>query len=224
MAKTLGQALPLSGPLWGQWRQHLRRSAPLWLYVLVTLTRVICCRVSEVLALRACDFQWRRHRVRIKALKGGKEMLKWIISFSRASLQRLRDNGLVARRKCQAGARGQVTVREEWKWPRGDALLFESEGRPGKPRTKDVVSHAIVCARKTFQAERIDRSRIRPHSGRHRMIQDMKVSGVADHVGMAHARIKCVKTLYTLFFVSSWGTCGVFFLLWSCMTFRIAAS
>ena len=26
------------------------------------------------------------------------------------------------------------------------------------------------------------------------MIQDMKASGVADHVGMAHARIKCVKT------------------------------
>ncbi|OLQ03028.1 hypothetical protein AK812_SmicGene14072 [Symbiodinium microadriaticum] len=148
----------------------------------------------DVLALRACDFNWRSHRVRIKALKGGKEVLKWIISSSRASLQRLRDKGLVVRRKRQAGARGQVTVREEWKWPRGDALLFESEGRPGKPRTKDVVSHAIVRARKTFQAEHIDRSRIRSHSGRHRMIQDMKASGVADHVGMAHARIKSVKT------------------------------
>ena len=187
MGKALGQALALSGPLWGQWRQH-------WLYVLVTLTHVLCCRVSEVLALRGCDFQWRSHRVRIKALKGGKEVLKWMISSARASLQRLRENGLVARRKRQAGARGQVTVREEWKWPRGDALLFPSSGRPGKPMTKDVVSHAIVRARKTFEAQHIDRSRIRSHSGRHRMIQDLKASGVADHVGMAHARTKCVKT------------------------------
>ena len=136
MAKALGQALPLSGPLWGQWRQHLRRSAPLWLYVLATLTHVLRCRVSEVLALRACDFQWRNHRVRIKALKGGKEVFKWIISSSRASLQRLRDKGLVARRKCQAGARGQVTVRDEWNWPRGDALLSHPRAEQASRRPK----------------------------------------------------------------------------------------
>lgn len=62
--------------------------------------------------------------------------------------------------------------------------------------SKDAVAHAIVRARKTFEPPpglNVDTSRIRSHSGRHRMINDLKASGVSTEVGMMHSRIKSHK-------------------------------
>lgn len=67
--RKLGQASPLHGPLWNQWCQHLLRIGPSWLYMVVTLSHMLCCRVTEVLALRAGDFNFRHGTVRIKPLK-----------------------------------------------------------------------------------------------------------------------------------------------------------
>jgi hypothetical protein len=73
MGKRLGQAAALHGPLWGMWRRHLLNSSPCWLYVAVTLTHILCCRISEVLALRKEDFDFRNKQVKIAALKRGPE-------------------------------------------------------------------------------------------------------------------------------------------------------
>lgn len=62
--------------------------------------------------------------------------------------------------------------------------------------TKDVVAHAIVRARKSFVTPpglSVDTNRIRSHSGRHRMINDMKSSQISVEVGMIHSRIKSHK-------------------------------
>ena len=64
--------------------------------------------------------------------------------------------------------------------------------------TKDIVSHAIVRARQTFEAPGVDVTRIRSHSGRHRSIADLKSANVPPAIGMAHARIQTTK-VYDLY-------------------------
>ena len=73
MAKRLGSATALHGALWEQWRQHLLRTSTCWLYVAVSLTHILCCRISEVLALQRKDFDFKRRRVKVKALKRSPE-------------------------------------------------------------------------------------------------------------------------------------------------------
>ena len=98
-----------------------------------------------------------------------------------------------------AGARGFEKLKDDWKWPKdhGD-YLFPSSWSPICPRNKDVISHAIVKSRKTFQTTP-DQGLVHPetigsHSGRHRMVNDMKNAGVSMEVGMAFSRIKDKKT------------------------------
>ena len=66
---TLGQAATLTGKLWDCWRQHLLRTSPTWLWVAVTLTHILCARITEVLSLKASDFNWKANCVTIRALK-----------------------------------------------------------------------------------------------------------------------------------------------------------
>lgn len=60
--------------------------------------------------------------------------------------------------------------------------------------TKDVVCHAIAKARKTFDHPDIENKSIRSHSGRHRMINDIKYSSIPEDAGMLFARIRDKKT------------------------------
>ena len=98
-----------------------------------------------------------------------------------------------------AGARGFEKLKDDWKWPKdhGD-YLFPSSWSPICPRNKDVISHAIVKSRKTFQTTPdqglVHPETIRSHSSRHRMVNDMKNAGVSMEVGMAFSRIKDKKT------------------------------
>ena len=98
-----------------------------------------------------------------------------------------------------AGARGFEKLKDDWKWPKdhGD-YLFPSSWSPICPRNKDVISHAIVKSRKTFQTTPdqglVHPETIRSHSGRHRMVNDMKNAGVSMEVGMAFSLIKDKKT------------------------------
>ena len=57
---------------------------------------------------------------------------------------------------------------------------------------KDAVCHSIAKARKLFHCD-IDGS-VRSHSGRHRMINDLKASSIPSDAGMMFARIKDKKT------------------------------
>jgi len=67
--KKLGQAATMKGKLWDKWRQHILKSSSTWLWVALTLTHVLCARISEVLALKASDFNWRGQCVSIRSLK-----------------------------------------------------------------------------------------------------------------------------------------------------------
>lgn len=75
--RKLGQAEALHGKLWKQWTQHILSVGPSWLYVAVTLTHMLCARISEVLALQAKDFNFRHRHVRIKPLKRQPEVGNW---------------------------------------------------------------------------------------------------------------------------------------------------
>ena len=102
-----------------------------------------------------------------------------------------------------AGARGFEKLKDDWKWPKdhGD-YLFPSSWSPICPRNKDVISDAIVKSRKTFQTTPdqglVHPETIRSHSGRHRMVNDMKIAGVSMEVGMAFSRIKDKKNVFEL--------------------------
>ena len=65
----LGQAATMSGKLWNQWRNHILKTCPTWLWVAISLTHMLCARITEVLSLRNQDFHWATRRVTIRALK-----------------------------------------------------------------------------------------------------------------------------------------------------------
>ena len=114
-------------------------------------------------------------------------------------LRRLRDVGATQKRHRNSGIRGVEKVTDGWKWPSGSGdYLFPSVRNPNIPKTKDLVSHAITRARKSFQPTIKDGlvhpETIRSHSGRHRMVNDLKNAGVSMEVGMAYARIRDKKT------------------------------
>ena len=93
------------------------------------------------------------------------------------------------------GMRGQERICDHWKWPsRASGFLFPSKYKPGRPMSKDVVSHAIVKARRSFNLPCVNTESIRSHSGRHRFINDMKMCNVPCEVGMLQSRIKDFKT------------------------------
>lgn len=116
------------------------------------------------------------------------------------TLRKLRAKGKSYKRTVNCGARGVKKFQDEWKWPSPGSgqYLFPNQWGTG-PTSKYVVCHAIAKARKSFkppknQAAMLEPHRIRSHSGRHRMINDMKTSGVATDAAMTYARIKHKKT------------------------------
>ena len=102
------------------------------------------------------------------------------------------------RRRVQCGSRGCQMITDSWKWPKtNDGLLFPAPRANGKPRKKDVVCHLICKIRKTFVPPpgcNLVLQSIRSHSGRHRMINDMKASEASCETAMGFARIRDKKT------------------------------
>lgn len=81
---------------------------------------------------------------------------------------------------------------DHWKWPQPGGYLFPS-ARTGSCMKKDAVCHSIVKARKSFEGDIDDPTKVRSHSGRHRMINDLKTSSVPPDAGMMFARIRDKK-------------------------------
>ena len=114
------------------------------------------------------------------------------------TLHRLRKQGKSRRRTRECGSRGKKQFKDSWTWPSGNAFLFPNRAGTGHIE-KDCVCHAITKARKTFvppanHAAMLEPRRIRSHSGRHRMINDLKNNGIPCEAGMTYARIKDKKT------------------------------
>ena len=106
-------------------------------------------------------------------------------------LQSLKKKGVKRKHTRNCGARGSVTFVDHWEWPKPGAYLFPSQRTSGRVK-KDAVCHSIVKARKSFDRD-IDTTKVRSHSGRHRMINDMKSSSIPPEAGMMFARIKDKK-------------------------------
>lgn len=125
------------------------------------------------------------------------EVKKIMLSSCLKLLRRLRDHGSSRKKTKSWGACGQRTFKDAWTWPKNGSFLFPNREGTG-PMTKDIVCHNITKVRKSFRAPPgsvlLDPATIRSHSGRHRMINDLKFSGVPCDAAMQYARIKNKRT------------------------------
>ena len=126
------------------------------------------------------------------------QVKKMLLSATLPALRSLRTKGKSRRRTRKFGSRGRVVFTDVWRWPKGNDFLFPNRAGDGHVQ-KDTVCHAIVKARKSFVAPinlatMLEPNRIRSHSGRHRMINDLKNNGIPCEAGMTYARIKDKKT------------------------------
>ena len=122
------------------------------------------------------------------------QVKKCILSAVLSRLQTLKTKGVKKTRRKHCGARGMQKVVDNWAWPAaGEGYLFPSS-RTGGHLKKDAVCHRIVQVRKSFDCSLIDTTQVRSHSGRHRMINDMKSCSIPMEAGMQFARIRDKKT------------------------------
>lgn len=192
---SLGKANPLPGPLWNLWLQHVLLKGPTWLHVALLLTHVLCCRITEILKLRKCDIDFKRGSVWVAALKNGRAMVKHVLKPAMAKLRHLRDHGVAKMRTQKKGMMGTVREMDRWKFPvEQDSYLFPAIRSDCHTRhiNKNTVCRAISRIRSSFDPPKslfVQPKSIRSHSGRHRMVNDMKRCGVPDGTAMHFARI-----------------------------------
>ena len=191
----LGKASCMPGGLWPAWLKHLLAVGPTWLYVASILCHTLCLRITEALRLVKSDFDWQRRRVRVRGMKRQPEVHKHILKSVLPKLRQLRHKGVKRQRERNKGVLGIQKEWDSWAWPeREDELLFPSERADcGTPhRNKDTACKAVARARQSFKppaGHYVLSSRIRTHSARHRMVNDMKFAHVGDDTAMRFARI-----------------------------------
>ena len=188
----LGKASSLPGELWGLWLKHVWKLGPSWLWVALFLSHCLCLRITEVLKLKAEDFQWKQKSVKIAPLKRQVTVHKHVLSTVAPFLRALRSKGCKRKRIQKKGARGTVVWTDEWSWPTAGRLFPSTRSDAHDThRNKDTVCKRISALRKTFDPPHhliVDQTKIRSHSGRHRMINDRKVAKGTDEVAMTVAR------------------------------------
>lgn len=189
----LGKACALPGPLWDLWLKHVLDKGPTWLYVCLLLTHVLCCRVTEVLRLRKRDINFKRSTVFVGPLKKGRPMVKHVMKPAMAKLRSLRDQGVARRRTKNKGMWGAIKEMDRWQIPvHADDFLFPSSRSDCETphMNKNTVCKAIDRIRSSFDPPMtIQTKTIRSHSGRHRMVNDLKRCGVPEGTAMHFARI-----------------------------------
>ena len=121
----LGKAAAMPGPLWNLWLVHVLREGPTWLHVALMLTHMLCLRITEVLRLRARDFNFKTQCVFIAPLKRGTAAWKHLLKPALAKLRLLKAHGVNRKRSRSKGMWGRVTFQDKWVFPREpDQLLF----------------------------------------------------------------------------------------------------
>ena len=125
--KRRGQADPLLGNNWRAWCQHTLSVGPTWVHVACQLAHLLCSRISEILALKASDFDFAAKKVTIKAMKRHLEVKKPMSNAAFKVLTSLREEGCSERRSRAWGSRGLVTYTDAWKWP-SEAEMVDGEG------------------------------------------------------------------------------------------------
>ena len=191
--KSVTKASAMTG-VWQAWLQHCLVTSRTWVHAALMLAYMFCGRISQILALRGEDFDWDRQQVHFRKFKKHPAVWKPILPVFMKKLKQLRDSGVSYRRSTACGARRVVTFVDTWQIPKS-GLLFKSIRSDAKEchRTKDTISRAIARARSSFSVNGQpfhERQRIRSHSARHRMIQDLKLSMVGEEAGMFFAAIR----------------------------------
>ena len=187
----------MPGPLWNLWLAHVLREGPTWLHVALMLTHMLCLRITEVLRLRARDFNFKTQCVFIAPLKRGTAAWKHLLKPALAKLRLLKAHGVNRKRSRSKGMWGRVTFQDKWVFPREpDQLLFPALRADCNTKhiNKDTACKAVSRLRATFSippkvSVAIVTQNIRTHSGRHRMVNDMKRCDVAEATAMQYARI-----------------------------------
>ena len=198
-ARRRGKASSMPGQLWPMWLAHVHKHGTCWLHACLLLTHVLCLRVTEALKLRACHFNFKTRTVLIEALKGQEPVNKPLISAVLPLLQHLRSKGLRKKRTRARGALPKDAFEDVWKFPKtGNAFLFPASRKDSKQahRCKNTVCKAIQRLRKSFHIPTgvwIDIGKIRSHSGRQKMVQDLKLASVPEEIAMMYARIADVR-------------------------------
>lgn len=196
----LGKASSLPGDLWFRWLGHVLKVGPTWLYVALLLSHLLCLRITEVLRLQGKDFDLRNGACQVKPLKRRSAMTKHVLTSIRPMLQNLKSKGVKRKRTKAQGARGKIHFQDVWKWPtEGKNFLFPSDRADAwdSHRNKDTACKAVSRLRASFNpgaGQCLNTALIRTHSGRHRMINDCKSSGLPDDVAMHFARIVDKRT------------------------------
>lgn len=127
-------------------------------------------------------------------LKRGPAVTKHVMKPAMNKLWMLRDRGVAKVRTRNKGMWGMVKETDRWKFPtEPDDYLFPASRADcdTKHTNKDTVCKAIARIRTSFDPPKdtVQTQRIRSHSGRQRMVNDMKRCGVADGTAMHYARI-----------------------------------
>ena len=131
----------------------------------------------------------------VAALKKGRAMAKPVLKPAMAKLRHLRDHGVGKMRTQKKGMMGTVRQMDRWRFPvEKDGYLFPAIRSDCHTRyiNKNTVCRAISRIRSSFEPPKnlfVQPKTIRSHSGRHRMVNDLKRCGVADGTAMHFARI-----------------------------------
>eukprot|EP00969_Alexandrium_andersonii_P114936 5082994-Alexandrium_andersonii.AAC.1 len=176
------RASSLPGDLWKQWLEHLEEVAPAWVYVSILFTHLLCCRITEVLRLSGSDFDFKKQTVAVPPLKGQPAIQKPMLSIALDAFLFLKSEGkaLLRLRRVRGG---KVRVYQDtWTW--SESLLFKAERSDSKleVRNKDSLGKALRRARANF-GPYVDGHKTTSHSGRHRMVNDLKQAGIHQEAG-----------------------------------------
>lgn len=130
--------MTLPGKLWALWLSHMLTKGRSRLYVALMLSQ----RIIECLRLAAEDFSTRAGTVYIGPLKRQGTMRKPMLSEVKATLSKLKKQGVKRKRLEEKGSRGKATWRDNWVWLRNavpaDRMDCSTEGR-----NKDTVCKAV---------------------------------------------------------------------------------
>ena len=164
------------------------------------MTHMLCCRITEILKLRRADIDFKKGAVFVASLKKGPAIIKHIMKPAMKKLRDLRAKGVGRTRTRNMGMWGRQRFQDTWSFPEeGGSYLLPSLRADAHKRhiNKDTVCKAVSRLRDSFQVPKsyhIQTTSIRSHSGRHRMVNDMRCCGVPDATATHYARIKDQRT------------------------------
>ena len=187
----------MNGNLWFDWLNYIRTAHSAELFFALYLSTAFCARITEVLMLRAQDFDWDREQVHFGAFKYGKSTDKPMVPSVKKQLLGVKRNGIVCPSKwVNCGARGWQLQDRTYRFPSSGFLFPSRNGAKEPHHNKDWVIHAICDLRDAF-IEKYERrypslngKKPRSHSGRRHAVTWMTTSGVETSVGMSFAVIR----------------------------------